>query len=107
MENQMMADKNHFSQWAMTHIPFVTLLATEEVEKRPLLTRAIENGIVALVSGAFAAYVTLHTVQAVHNSQIEDLQRIIQMEHQDSLQQFQILQAQITQLQANQVSRMR
>lgn len=102
-----MSDKHNLAQWATTHLPFLSLLSTEEVGKRPLLTRAIENGIVAVASGAFAAYVTLHTLQAVHNSQIEDLQRMIQVEHQDSLQQFQILQAQITQLQANQVLRSR
>lgn len=100
-----MSDKNAIAQWAMTHIPFFSLMATQEIGQRPLLTRVIENGIVAVASGAFAAFMTLHTLQAVHNTQIEDLQRMIAVEHQDSLQQFQILQSQITQLQSNQARR--
>ena len=91
-------DKTDMIQWTQIHIPFAAMLATEEIGKRPLLTRVIESVIVAAVGGVLAAYVTINVLQAVHTSQIDDIRHTMAQEHQDSMAQFQMLQQQISDL---------
>ncbi len=93
-----MQDKNHILIWLHQNAPFAAMLATEEVGKRPLLTRLIESVIVAVAAGALSAYVTINVLQAVHSSQIDDIRRTMAQEHSDSMQQFQMLQQQISDL---------
>ncbi|MDA8254369.1 MAG: hypothetical protein M0Z99_01810 [Betaproteobacteria bacterium] len=93
-----MQDKTSILSWLHQHIPFAAMLATEEIGKRPLLTRLIESVIVAVAAGALSAYVTINVLQAVHSSQIEDIRRTMAQEHSDSMQQFQMLQQQISDL---------
>ena len=93
-----MQDKTNLLQWLHQHIPFAAMLATEEIGKRPLLTRLIESVIVAVAAGALSAYVTINVLQAVHSSQIDDIRRTMAQEHNDSMQQFQMLQQQISDL---------
>jgi len=90
-------------QWLHTHIPFAALLATEEVGKRPLLTRLIESIIVTVAAGVLAAYVALNVNQAVNHSQIDDLRRQIAQEHEDSRQWFELLQDEISGIPAEQL----
>ena len=84
--------------WLHQHMPFAAMLATEEIGKRPLLTRLVESVIVAVAAGALSAYVTINVLQAVHSSQIDDIRRTMAQEHSDSMQQFQMLQQQISDL---------
>ncbi len=91
--------KTALAQWMQLHVPFAALLATEEIGKRPLMTRVIENVIVGVAGGAIAAYVAINTLQAVHTVQITDIQNEIAQEHQDTVQQIQGLQAQISNVQ--------
>lgn len=93
-----MQDKTDLLRWLHQHVPFAAMLATEEIGKRPLLTRLIESVIVAVAAGALSAYVTINVLQAVHSSQIEDIRRTMAQEHNDSMQQFQMLQQQISDL---------
>ena len=93
-----MQDKTDILSWLHQHIPFAAMLATEEIGKRPLLTRLIESVIVAVAAGALSAYVTINVLQAVHSSQIDDIRRTMAQEHSDSMEQFQMLQAQISDL---------
>ncbi len=93
-----MADKTQILAALQSHVPFAAMLATEEIGKRPLLTRLIESVIVAVAAGALSAYVTINVLQAVHSSQIEDIRRTMAQEHNDSMQQFQMLQQQISDL---------
>ena len=93
-----MQDKTDILSWLHQHVPFAAMLATEEIGKRPLLTRLIESVIVAVAAGALSAYVTINVLQAVHSSQIEDIRRTMAQEHSDSMQQFQMLQQQISDL---------
>ena len=93
-----MQDKTYILSWLHQHIPFAAMLATEEIGKRPLLTRLVESIIVAVAAGALSAYVTINVLQAVHSSQIEDIRRTMAQEHNDSMQQFQMLQQQISDL---------
>ncbi len=93
-----MQDKTDILGWLHQHIPFAAMLATEEIGKRPLLTRLVESVIVAVAAGALSAYVTINVLQAVHSSQIEDIRRTMAQEHNDSMAQFQMLQQQISDL---------
>ncbi len=93
-----MKDKTDILSWLHQHIPFAAMLATEEIGKRPLLTRLVESVIVAVAAGALSAYVTINVLQAVHSSQIDDIRRTMAQEHSDSMQQFQMLQQQISDL---------
>ena len=93
-----MQDKTDILSWLHQHIPFAAMLATEEIGKRPLLTRLVESAIVAVAAGALSAYVTINVLQAVHSSQIEDIRRTMAQEHNDSMAQFQMLQQQISDL---------
>lgn len=93
-----MQDKSQLLQWLHIHVPFAAMIATEEVGKRPLLTRLVESIAVAVAAGALSAYVTINVLQAVHSSQIDDIRRTMSQEHQDSMQQFQMLQQQISDL---------
>ena len=93
-----MQDKTDILSWLHQHIPFAAMLATEEIGKRPLLTRLVESVIVAVAAGALSAYVTINVLQAVHSSQIEDIRRTMAQEHNDSMAQFQMLQQQISDL---------
>jgi hypothetical protein len=95
-----MNDRIDILQWLHQHVPFAAMLATEEIGKRPLLTRVIESLSIALAGGAFAAYITLTSLQAVHSAQILDLHREIAQEHQDTVMQIQSLQMQITDVQS-------
>lgn len=94
----MHQEKTDLIQWAQVHIPFAALMATEEIGKRPLLTRVIESLVVAVAAGALSAYVTISVLQAVHSSQIDDIRHTMAQEHQDSMAQFQMLQQQISDL---------
>ena len=91
--------KTDLAQWAQHHLPFAAMLATEEIGKRPLMTRVVENVIVGLAGGAIAAYVAINTLQAVHSAQITDIQQEIAQEHQDTVAQIQSLQTQISNVQ--------
>lgn len=97
-----MQDKIDILSWLHHNVPFAAMLATEEVGKRPLLTRLIESVVVAIAAGALSAYVTLNVLQAVHSSQIDDIRRTMAQEHHDSMAQFQMLQQQISDLASNQ-----
>lgn len=97
-----MQDKIDILSWLHHNAPFAAMLATEEVGKRPLLTRLIESVVVAIAAGALSAYVTLNVLQAVHSSQIDDIRRTMAQEHHDSMAQFQMLQQQISDLASNQ-----
>ena len=91
--------KTALMTWLHLHVPFAALLATEEIGKRPLMTRVVENVIVGAAGGAIAAYVAINTLQAVHSTQINDIQREIAQEHQDTVAQIQGLQQQISNVQ--------
>jgi hypothetical protein len=91
--------KTALAQWLHLHVPFAAILATQEVGKRPLMTRVIENVIVGVAGGAIAAYVAINTLQAVHSVQITDIQNEIAQEHQDTVTQIQNLQMQISNVQ--------
>jgi hypothetical protein len=93
-----MHDKTNILSWLHQHIPFAAMLATEEIGKRPLLTRLIESIVVAVSAGALSAYVTINILQAVHSSQIDDIRSTMAQEHSDSMAQFQMLQQQISDL---------
>ena len=91
--------KTALMTWLHLHVPFAALLATEEIGKRPLMTRVVENVIVGVAGGAIAAYVAINTLQAVHSVQITDIQNEIAQEHQDTVAQIQGLQQQISNVQ--------
>lgn len=93
-----MEDKRQLLQWLHQHIPFAAMLATEEIGKRPLLTRLIEDLIKAVIAAAIGATFAIYAAQSVHSSQIDDIRRTIAQEHNDSMQQFQMLQQQISDL---------
>ena len=93
-----MQDKSELLQWLHIHVPFAAMLATEEVGKRPLLTRLVESIAVAVAAGALSAYVTINVLQAVHSSEINDIRSAMAQEHRDSMQQFQMLQTEISQM---------
>lgn len=91
--------KTALAQWLHIHFPFAAILATQEIGRRPVMTRILENIIVGLIGGAAAAYVAIDTMQAVHSTQIDDIKHEISQEHQDTLLQIQGLQAQISNIQ--------
>ena len=93
-----MQDKTYILSWLHQHIPFAAMLATEEIGKRPLLTRLVESIIVAVAAGALSAYVAINVLQAKHTAQIDDIRRTMAQEHADSMQQFEMLQQQISDL---------
>ena len=86
-------------QWVQFHIPFAAFFSTTEIHKRPIMTRAVENILVGVIGGAFAAYVTISTLQSVHSAQIDDIRQQIAQEHADTVTQIQSLQAQISNIQ--------
>ena len=103
LQRMAMQDKTDMLRWLHQHIPFAAMLATEEIGKRPLLTRLVESVIVAVAAGALSAYVTINVLQAVHSSQIDDLRRQIAQEHEDSRQWFELLQDEISGIPAEQL----
>lgn len=56
-------------------LPFAALMATNKAPpNRPLLTRILEQSLVAFIAGGMAAYVAIQVTNAVQDVQIKGLQ---------------------------------
>lgn len=55
-------------------LPFAALMARNSAPNRPLLTRILEQSLVAFIAGGVAAYVAIQVTNAVQDVQIKALQ---------------------------------
>ena len=83
-------------QWFQAHVPFVALFTEKVVKERPMLLRAIEALVIAVVGGAFSAYITLNVTQAVEGAQLKDLRDEVAQQHHDTIEQINSLEIQIS-----------
>lgn len=57
-----------------TWLPFAALMARNSAPNRPLLTRILEQSLVAFIAGGLAAYVAIQVTNAVQDVQIKAVQ---------------------------------